>query len=297
VDLAIPEFAGGGQLLNPFTFDMGVRGIALGTLVAHGVGTVIILWMAVSGTWGIRLMRRRLRPHWHTLRRLVRLGVPNFAETGGMWFGNFLIMLMVGQLGRKAGVELMGAHIVAVRIESFSFMPGLAMGTAAATLVGQYLGAGSPSLARKSVMRCAVVACVVMGVLGTAFIVLPAAITGLLTEQAIHMKLTPTLIRIAGVVQIPFAVGIVYRSAIRGAGDVKAAMWLTWLTTYGVRLPLCYALSGVDFALPGGAVLRNPFHFEGGLVWLWVGLCSEMVIRSIFFAARFFHGGWTRARV
>ncbi len=301
VDLQIPQWAGdewgGRSLANPFSFDLGVRGIALGTLIAHTVGTVIILWMAISGVWGIRLMRRRLRPHWHTMRRLVRLGLPNFAETAGMWFGNFLIMLMVGQLGRESGEEVMGAHTVAVRIESFSFMPGFAMGTAAATLVGQYLGAGSPALARSSVSRCTAIACGVMGVLGLLFVLLPEAITSLLTGQEVHMNLTPPLIQIAGVVQIPFAVAIVYRSAMRGAGDVKAAMWLTWITTYGVRLPLCYALSGVNFALPGGRVLENPFPWEGGLTWLWVAMCSELVFRGVLFAGRFFHGGWTRARV
>jgi Na+-driven multidrug efflux pump len=194
----------------------------------------------------------------------------------------------------------MGAHIVAVRIEAFSFMAGFAMGMAAATLAGQYLGAGSAAMARRAVMRCALVGCAVMGAFGVAFIVLPGPITSILTGQAIHMETTPTLIRIAGAVQIPFAFAIVYRAAMRGAGDVKAAMALTWITTYGVRLPLCYALSGVDIALPawlGGGTLVNPFPFEGGLVWLWAAMCAELVVRGVAFAARFFHGGWTRAQV
>jgi Na+-driven multidrug efflux pump len=95
---------------------------------------------------------------------------------------------------------------------------------------------------------------------------------------------------------------------MRGAGDVKAVMWLTWLTTYGVRLPLAYLLCGLDVTLPawlGGAVILNPFHFDwglpasagGGLIGLWVGLCAELVMRGVVFAARFVHGGWLRARV
>lgn len=300
VPLTLPAWAGGATIASPFGLAMGVQGIAIGTLIAHAVGSAIILSMAIRGTWGIRLMRRRLRPHWHTMRRLVRLGIPNFAETAGLWVGNFLIVLVVGQLGREAGTELMGAHIVAVRIEAFSFMAGFAMGMAAATLAGQYLGAGSADMARRAVMRCALVAAGVMGTLGLAFIFLPGPITAILTDQAIHMKTTPTLIQIAGAVQIPFAFAIVYRAAMRGAGDVKAAMALTWITTYGVRLPLCYVLSGVDIALPGwlgGGAIENPFPFEGGLIWLWAAMCAELVVRGVVFAARFFHGGWTRAQV
>jgi Na+-driven multidrug efflux pump len=77
-------------------------------------------------------------------------------------------------------------------------------------------------------------------------------------------------------------------------------MWLTWIATYAVRLPLAYACSGVDIPLPmwlGGGVLENPIHDSPSLSLLWVGLCGEIVIRAGMFVARYLHGGWLRARV
>lgn len=281
-------------LSNPFPFDMGVPGIAVGTLIGHFVGAAIVLAMAIRGTWGIRLRRRRLAPHWHTIRRIVRVGLPNLFEMFGMWVGNYAIMIFVGWLGAGG---LMGAHIVAIRIEAFSFLPGFAMGAAAATLAGQYLGAGSPAMARKAIWICTGVAASTMGLTGLAFIVAPRAIVGLLSSQPTHLEIAPTLLVITGIVQIPFAASIVWRSALRGVGDVRAVMLLTWWTTYAVRLPLAYLLSGVDIPLPGGKVIPNPVPWEPTLAGLWIGLCSEIVIRALAFGWRFTRGAWTRTRV
>jgi putative MATE family efflux protein len=283
-------------LENPFSFDLGVAGIALGTLIANAVGAAFIIFMLARGTSGIRLLLRRLAPHRHTIARLVRVGWPNFLETLGMWAGNFLIILMVGWMAGKDGGYL-GSHIIAIRIEAFSFLPGFAISLAAATLAGQYLGAGSPALARRAVLTCTVLASAIMGLLGIVMIAWPEQIVGLFTSQPTHLELTPRLLYITGWVQIPFAISIVLRSALRGAGDVKAAMWLTWVTTYGVRLPLAFIISGADLHLPGGLTIHNPFPFHLGLPGLWIGLCIEIVIRAVLFAWRFAGSKWAHARV
>jgi MATE family, multidrug efflux pump len=308
VDIASTARGANGEIVrnviiaNPFSFDMGVSGIALGTLLAHAVGAAIILVMATRGSWGIRLVRRRLRPHWHTIRRLLRVGLPNLSETLGLWVGNFLIVIMVGWLGARG---MLGSHIIAIRIEAFSFLPGFAMGAAAATLAGQYIGAGSEHLARKACLYCTAIAAVVMGSIGLLLAMFPVWVTGLLTSQEVHLEHVPPLLVICGVVQVPFAIAIVTRSAMRGAGDVKVVMWMTWITTYGVRLPLAYALSGVDIKtmeMVGGqmverVILENPFRDEPSLAWLWVAMCGELVVRGLLFGSRFLWGGWTKVRV
>lgn len=287
-------------LANPFDINMGVAGIALGTIIANAMGAAFMVLMLARGVAGVRLRRNRLRAHPLTMARLIRVGLPNFFETLGMWFGNFLIVLMVGWMTVRDAGGLLGAHIVAIRIEAFSFLPGFAMGAAAATLAGQFLGAGSPAMARRAIWRCTLVTLVMMGIGGAAFIVAPGPIVGLMTSQPTHLALAPKLIFIAGLVQIPFGLSIVLRSALRGAGDVKAVMYLTWTTTYAVRLPLAYLFSGVDIPLPaglGGGVLENPSPFDGGLPGLWVGLCAEILFRAVLFTARFYQAGWTKARV
>ncbi len=316
VDLSSTRLVGGEWvrttiLENPFSLDLGIEGIAWGTVIGEYVGALMVVLFLIRGSSVVRLKRSRLRPHWHTMRRLVAVGLPNFFETLGMWAGNFLIILMVGWLTVTAGGSLapdgsastgglMGAHIVAIRIEAFSFLPGFAMGAAAATLAGQYLGAGSPISARRAVKRCTLVTVALMGAAGIAFVLVPRFIVSLISGQPTHLEQVPTLIFITGLVQIPFGIGIVLRSALRGAGDAKVVMWLTWISTYLVRLPLAYACSGVDIPLPqwlGGGVLDNPFHDSPSLWMLWVGLCGEIVIRAFLFGGRYLHGGWLKVRV
>lgn len=281
---------------NPLSIDLGPAGIALGTVIGDYVGAAFMLWLLHRGTSGLVLLRRRFRPHWITIKRLVRIAVPSFLETFGMWIGNFLIILIVGWMG--AG--FMGAHIIAVRIESFSYLPGLAIGTAAATLAGQYLGAGAPELAKRAVTRCVAMTAVFMGLAGVMFLLLNRPIVGLISTQQSHQHLAPPLLFITGWVQIPFGVSIVLRSALRGAGDAKAVAYLLWLTTYGLRLPAAYLLSGVDIPVPGwlgGGVIPHPFFHEPSLNGLWIALCGEIVIRGALYWRRFRGGAWMSAKV
>ena len=87
---------------------------------------------------------------------------------------------------------------------------------------------------------------------------------------------------------------------MHGAGDVRAVMVMTWISTWGLRLPLAYAMSGVDIPIPawlGGGLLENPFPFHLGLAGLWIGLCIEIVLRCAIYGVRFMQGGWMKARV
>lgn len=296
---AVSDGAGGMTrqivLHNPFPFDLGILGIALGTVSAWLIGAILVGWWLWRGSAGVQLKKRRLKPNRKTLWRLARVGLPNFFESSGMWLGNFLVIVIVGWMA--AGQEgLLGAHIIAIRIEAFSFLPGFAMGMAAATLAGQYLGAGRPDLASRAMVRCCMIAVAIMGSMGILFIVTPRPIVGLLTQQPAHLEKTPYLLMITGCVQAPFAIGLVLRTAMRGAGDTKFVMMLTWISTYAVRLPLAWFFSGVDIPLWDGMVIPNPGP-DWGLIGVWVGLCTELIVRAFLFGGRFVQGGWRKVRV
>lgn len=261
----------------------GVAGIAAGTALAWAVGSVIILAALVGGWGGIRLHVHRLRPHAHTMKRILRVGVPSLFESSGQWVANFLVLGIIGRAAIQLGqVGAQGAHMVAVRIEALSYLPGVAMGTAAATLVGQYLGLGDPGRARAAARLCWAIAAGLMCVTGLVFIVAPEPLVRLANEEPAILGVAPQLLRICGYVQVLFATYIVLSHALRGAGDTRATMILTFASVFGVRLPLAY-LFGVTLG--------------GGLVGVWYALCGELVVRGLIFAWRFFHGGWARVAV
>ncbi|MBL8745302.1 MAG: MATE family efflux transporter [Phycisphaerae bacterium] len=285
-------------LANPSPINLGVSGIALGTCIAWTFGAIIMLVMLTGGVHGMKLRAQRLRPHWHTMRRLVRIGLPNMAEVIGMWLGNFILILMVGWMNTEG---FMGAHVLAVRIEAFSFLAGFALSLAAATLAGQYLGAGSPAMAKQAVIRCTLIAMTIMGLFGLAFMLIPTHIAGLFTQQPAHLELVPKILPIFGSIEAIFAVSIVLRSALRGVGDTTTVMWITWITIWGFRMPLAWLGSGVPMPLPWGGEIPNPAPLQAlgvhPLVGFEVGLCVELLIRSALFSYVFFKGNWTKKKV
>lgn len=293
-------------LENPGWLNLGVAGIAWGTVLSYALGAgvmLLVLARGVGGSSGVRMLRKRLRPHPATMTRLVRQGVPNFLEMLGMWAGNFLVIIVVGWLG----VGALGAHLVAIRVEAFSYLPGFAFGAAAATLVGQALGAGNAALARKSVWICTALSCGLMGVTSLAFLLFPRELVGLVSAQPSHLELAPGALFIAGCCQLPFAVSIVLRSALRGAGDARAALVITCVGTYLIRLPAAWLLSGADIPIGAwmgsdpGAVIANPLAqatgWRGGLMGVWIGLNLDIIVRAGLLAWRFHGQQWAHQRV
>src|SRR5262249_31597743 len=146
---------------------------------------------------------------------------------------------------------------------------------------------------------CTIVAAIQMGLMGVFFMGLGDAIAGFVSSQPEHLKIVPKLLFITGIVQVPFAIGIVLRVGMRGGGDAKWVMYLTWIGTYLIRLPLVYLFSRVDIHLtdsPNGPIIPNPSPIGGTLEWVWIALCIEIIIRAALFLARFLHGGWVRQR-
>jgi len=273
---------------------MGVTGIALGTAIAWVVGAIIIVVVLVGGWGGIRLRLMRLRPHWHTMKRIIRVALASLAESVGMWGGNFMVMLIVGVVAARetealiaagqAGAESpsLGAHLIAIRLEAISYLPGVALGIAAATLTGQYLGLGDPVRAKKAGRVCFFYGAIVMGLAGVMFWFIPEILVRLVTDKEPLIDLAPTLLRVCAPVQLMFAAAIVFSNAMRGAGDTRTTMILTFISVVGIRLPAVYIVA---------------IEMGYGLVGIWFALCGELLVRGLIFAGRYLHGGWTKVQV
>jgi MATE family, multidrug efflux pump len=258
----------------------GVAGIAAGTALAWGVGAVLTMGVLFRGKRLIRLRPARLRPHWHTARRIIRVAIPQLAEGLGIWGGNFLVIIMIGHLAISDG--LLGSHMWGVRIESASFLPGFALAGAAAILVGQYLGANNPAMAMRSALYCCAVAAVAMSFSGLVFITMGDKLIAIFTPVQLHRDIAPQLLWVCGWVQPFFAIAIVLSHAIKGAGDTRSTMVIGYASLFLIRLPAVYLLG---------------IYFDLGLVGVWYGLCGEMAVRGLMFAARFYQGGWLKTEV
>ena len=280
---------GHATLDNPFTWDLHVVGIAIGTALAYVVGALLIIAVLMRGIKDLKLYMRDLAPDFSLFLRIAKIGIPNFFEGLSMWVANLFVLQFIGQIAVNMSIEsdghqtvvqgLQGAHVIASQWESFSFLPGFAIGVAAATLAGQYLGANNVKQARKAILACVFLAVLFMGTLGLVMVFAGSTLTSMISTEPMHLELAPKLLFIAGVTQAAFAVMMVIRQALKGVGDTVWTMIITTVSSWGIRLPAAWFL-GV--------------HLEMGLVGIWYALCGELIIRALMFCARFKFGGWVR---
>lgn len=260
----------------------GVIGIAVGTAAAWFVGAFIIVVRLTRPISVIRLYLHRLLPHWGLLMRILRISGPQFLDSISLWTGNFLLAALVGYLGRKEQPGALAAHIIVIRIEAISYLPGWAVGQSAGTLVGQYLGLRDSQRATIAARYCWLIGVLVMGVAGAMFVLFADPLVRLVTNEPVLLELAPPLLRVCGPAQIFLATTIVLEHAVRGAGDTRPVAMMVAASTFLVRLPAAYLVGVV---------------WGGGLLGVWVALCCEVVLRASLITAYFLTGRWRRVRV
>jgi putative MATE family efflux protein len=258
--------------------NLGFDGIAWGTSIAYVSGGVIQFVVLSLGRGGVKLHWHRMRPHWHNLRRLLRIGLPaGFADLLH-WLANFGVLRFVNEIGAVAG----NAHNITIRIESLSYMLGFAVATAVATMVGQSLGMQRPHRAVRSAYLSYAIGGGIMLIAGIGFIFLGKYPAMLFSDDPAVRALTTRCLFITGFCQSGFAAALIFGGALRGAGDTFTVLLLLIVNMFVIRLLGVFLVAHV---------------FKLGLGAVWVVLATELFTRGIVMFARFQHGGWKKIAV
>jgi Na+-driven multidrug efflux pump len=213
------------------------------------------------------------------MRRILRIGLPTAMELFP-WLAQFAIVIIINYIDRT-NVSA-AAHIITIRVESFSFMGGLAVATAAATMVGQSLGMRDPARARHSTYLAYGLAVAYMVTCSVVFIAAGGRLAGWMTTRPEVIALAGRCLFVTAFAQPAFAAALAFGGALRGAGDTLVMMTINITSTIGLRLT--------------GVVLVT-LVWHHGLVAIWVVLASELTVRGAFLVLRFLHGGWRHVEV
>ncbi len=273
---------------------LGVSGIAAGTAIAQTFGGILVMATlargggrakaaVITGAAALRLRLHQMRPCPATIWRLLRIGVPAGLDGVTIWVGQLLFVRIIN--GLAAGDEqthIYAAHIIGIRIESLSYLSAYAWATAAATMVGQSLGARDPDRAERSGQIAARQAAAIAVVLTVFYLTMAPRLYGLFTSQQRVIDIGVPALRWLALFQISCVLMIVYPGALRGAGDTRFPLMFAVVGMAFVRLPLAWL---------GGHVLR------WGLPGAWIGMFGDMTMRALLGAWRFRQGGWKRIRV
>src|SRR5258707_13308589 len=200
--------------LGPFP-KLGVTGAALATLTGRSIGVLYQFYRLLKGTERIRILREQIRIELDVLWRLLRVsltGILQFAIAHTSWIGLVRIVSLFGSAA-------LAGYTIAIRIVIFVLLPSWALSNAAATLVGQNLGAKQPDRAETSVWRTGFYNMLFLGIIGVIFIFFAEPAVRLFTNDPEVVPLAASCLRILSYGNIGYAYGMVMLQAFNGAGD------------------------------------------------------------------------------
>lgn len=260
---------------------MGVDGIVTGTIIARCSGGALMLIALARGRSGLKLFRRELLIRGDVAARILRVGVPAAIDGLLIWSAQVFFLKIINAIDQTQPGAY-AAHMVGITVEAISYLPAVAWGYAAATVVGQSLGAEDRTRARRAGNE-AVRQCALAGLAITALFFFGAeTIFAFMHESpAVHVAGVPAF-RMNALAQIPLAMSIIYLYALRGAGDTRMPAVINVIGVYGVRVPLAYVF---------GIVMGM------GLLGAWIGMVVDVVLRGGLLWHRFQRGGWMHVRV
>jgi len=236
--------------LGPFP-EMGVTGAAVATTIGRSVGVAYQLWYLLNGRGRIAFGLRHLEFIPSLAWRMVRIstgGIGQFLIATASWIG---VMRIVAMFGSPA----IAAYTIALRMMEFVFLPAWGLGNAAATLVGQNLGAGHPERAEKCTWKAAQYNAAFMSTAGIFLLLFAHTITGWFTSEPDVLRIGTNCLRILGIGFPMYAIGMVVVQAMNGAGDTETPMVLNLVCFWLVQIPLAFMLATKTSLAPNGAFI------------------------------------------
>lgn len=234
---------------GPFP-ELGVAGAAVATTIGRGTGVIFQFWVLFRRGGRIRVTGREIRIVPPVMWKLVRIslgGIGQFVISTSSWIVLMRIMAVFGS------VSLAG-YTIAVRIIIFAILPSWGMANAAATLVGQNLGAGKPERAERSVWLTALANGIFLGVVGVVFFLFSDFFVRLFTDDPGVVAIGADCLRILSYGYLVYALGMVIIQAFNGAGDTTTPTIINFFCFWLFEIPLAYLL-----ALPLGLDERGVF--------------------------------------
>lgn len=236
--------------LGPFP-EMGVTGAAVATTIGRGIGVVYQLWYLFDGRGRLQFQFRNLAIAPPLVKRMLIIsagGVGQFLIATSSWI---IIMRIIALYGSTA----VAAYTIALRMFEFVWLPSWGLGNAAATLVGQNLGAQKPRRAEQSTWRAARYNTIFMTVVGILLIAFAPTIVGLFSSDDEVLRYGISCLRILGVGVPMYAIGMIITQALNGAGDTTTPTVINFVCFWMLQIPLAYWLASNISMGPNGVFL------------------------------------------
>jgi len=262
-----------------YLFKWGIFGAALSTTLTRLFSAIFSIYLVFwsKKNW-ISLRLKDLKFDYFISKRILKVGIPAAIEQLGLRIGMLIFEMMVISLGNLS----YAAHKIALTAESISFNLGFAFSFAASALVGQELGKGSSQKALKNGYICTIIAMIVMSTFGLLFFIIPQFLVSLFTKDKDVIKLATMALKIVSICQPFSGASMVLAGSLRGAGDTKSVLFITYLGIFLIRIPTTYLFIDV---------------LNFGLAGAWIVMTIDLAIRSSLAFYIFRRGKWKYLQV
>jgi putative MATE family efflux protein len=227
---------------------LGVTGAAVATTTGRGIGGLLQLYVLLSGRGRIVFRREQFKLNIEVLLRLLRVsasGMMQFLISTASWLGLVRIIALFGSAA-------LAGYTIAIRIIIFTILPSWGMANAAATLVGQNLGAKKPDRAERAVWLTGFYNMIFLGSVGVIFIAFAEHIVALISTDPEVLRYATSCLRIVSYGYVFFAYGMVMVQAFNGAGDTLTPTVINLFCYWLWQIPLAYGLSRIAGYGPKG---------------------------------------------
>lgn len=245
----------------------GVEGAAIATTIGRGSGVLMQLWILFRGGEHLRVTRAHVVWHGAILRNIVRTSLGGIGQMIVAMTSWIFLMRILASIGSQA---VAGATI-AIRIMMFTMMPAWGMSNAAATLVGQNLGAQRPDRAEAAVWRIGAYNMVYLLVIAVMFFAWPRELMGVFSEDATVVAIGAEWLRILSYSLFVYGWWMVSVQAFNGAGDTMTPTWINVVFFWAIQIPLSWWLA-IELDWKQSGVFWGVFVSETavGVFTLWL---------------------------
>ena len=251
---------------------LGINGAAIAVGIAEATGCLYLLRRCRPK------LRRSHRFRLDLIRTIWHVGAPVSGERVVQQAGILLYTKIVLMYGTVA----YAAHQVGLSIESLSFLPGYGFAIAAATMVGQSIGAGKYTRAKLETWEANRLAAYMMSGMGVVFFLFPYALLRAFTSDEAVVELGTLFLKIVALLQIPLALTMVVAGSLRGAGDTRFVMIATMIGMWGVRIPLAI-VAGYWLSLE--------------VIYVWLAMIADWTLRMTLMLWRHRSERWRSIQV
>ena len=258
--------------------EFGVQGAAIATTIGRGTAVIAQLIILFYGWSRIKIAFKDLVLRIAVLINIIKVslgGIGQFLIGTSSWV--FLIRIM-----SEFGSDVLAGYTIAIRVMMFTFMPSWGMSNAAATLVGQNLGAGKPDRAEKSVWITGKYNAIFMLLVSLVYLVFAPEILNWFSEETEVVKYGALCLQVIAAGYVFYAYGMVIIQAFNGAGDTRTPTYINFVCFWLFQLPLAYLLA---------------ISFEVGPLGVYLAIVLAETLIAIIGIILFKKGKWKEFKV